>query len=89
MIRTLRVRNFGVIEEIEVELGAGLTVMTGETGAGKSMLLDALLLLAGGRSRHRHVASGLRRGLGRGRLRALTRARHPPRRDVGLEAVRR
>lgn len=50
MIRTLRVRNFGVIEEIEVELGAGLTVMTGETGAGKSMLLDALMLLAGGRA---------------------------------------
>lgn len=50
MIRSLRVKNFGVIEEIEVELGAGLTVMTGETGAGKSMLLDALLLLAGGRA---------------------------------------
>ncbi|MBE2250252.1 MAG: DNA repair protein RecN [Myxococcus sp.] len=50
MIRNLRVRNFGVIEEIEVELGSGLTVMTGETGAGKSMLLDALMLLAGGRA---------------------------------------
>ncbi len=50
MLRCLRVRNFGVIEEVDVELGAGLTVMTGETGAGKSMLLDALMLLAGGRA---------------------------------------
>lgn len=50
MIRTLRVRNFGVIEEVEVELGAGLTVLTGETGAGKSMLIDALVLLSGGRA---------------------------------------
>jgi DNA repair protein RecN (Recombination protein N) len=58
MIRTLRVRNFGVIEEIEVELGAGLTVMTGETGAGKSMLLDALMLLAGGRADSGMLRSG-------------------------------
>lgn len=50
MLRSLRVQNFGVIEAVEVELGAGLTVMTGETGAGKSMLLDALMLLAGGRA---------------------------------------
>jgi hypothetical protein len=58
MIRTLRVRNFGVIEEVEVELGAGLTVMTGETGAGKSMLLDALMLLAGGRADTGMLRSG-------------------------------
>lgn len=58
MLRSLRVRNFGVIEEVEVELGSGLTVMTGETGAGKSLLLDALLLLAGGRSDADMIRSG-------------------------------
>ncbi len=39
MIQTLRVRDLAVIEELELELGPGLNVLTGETGAGKSVLL--------------------------------------------------
>ena len=50
MLQTLRLKNFAVVEEAEVTFGAGLTVMTGETGAGKSILIDALALLAGGRA---------------------------------------
>jgi DNA repair protein RecN (Recombination protein N) len=46
----LRIANVAVIEEVEVAFGAGLTVLTGETGAGKSILVDALGLLLGGRS---------------------------------------
>jgi DNA repair protein RecN (Recombination protein N) len=49
MIRTLRVQNLAVIEELELEFGPGLNVITGETGAGKSVLLGALALLRGGR----------------------------------------
>lgn len=47
MLSLIRVKNYAVIDEIEVEFGAGLNVMTGETGAGKSILIDALALLMG------------------------------------------
>jgi DNA repair protein RecN (Recombination protein N) len=46
----LRISNVAVIEEVEVAFGAGLTVLTGETGAGKSILVDSLGLLLGGRA---------------------------------------
>ena len=45
MLRELRVLNFAVIESATVEFAAGLNVLTGETGAGKSMLIDAILKL--------------------------------------------
>jgi DNA repair protein RecN (Recombination protein N) len=46
----LRVRDFAIIEEVTVELGPGLGVITGETGSGKSMLIAALKLVLGGRA---------------------------------------
>jgi DNA repair protein RecN (Recombination protein N) len=49
MLTRLQVRNFAIIDQIEVEFGAGLTVVTGETGAGKSILVDALGLVLGER----------------------------------------
>ncbi len=58
MIRTLRVRNLAVIEELELELGPGLNVITGETGAGKSVLLGAIALLRGRRISSELVRSG-------------------------------
>src|SRR3989441_12621224 len=50
MLRELRIRNFAVIESVAVEFRPGLNVLTGETGAGKSMLIDAILLILGGRA---------------------------------------
>lgn len=50
MLRHLHISNFALIEEITLDLGPGLTVLTGETGAGKSLVLDAIGLLGGGRA---------------------------------------
>ena len=49
MIAELRVRDLATIADVTLSLGPGLNVLTGETGAGKSMLVDALGLLLGGR----------------------------------------
>ncbi len=49
MLRSLQIRNFAIIDQIEVEFDEGMTVLTGETGAGKSILVDALGLVLGER----------------------------------------
>lgn len=51
MLTCLRVRSFAIIEALEVELDEGLNIVTGETGAGKSILVDALQLVLGARGR--------------------------------------
>ncbi|MGA2563976.1 MAG: DNA repair protein RecN [Steroidobacteraceae bacterium] len=61
MLRYLQIRDFAIIEQVELEFAAGLTVLTGETGAGKSILVDALELLAGGRAGADVVRSGAER----------------------------
>ena len=58
MLHELRVENLGIIEEILVPLGPGMTVITGETGAGKTLLVDALELLCGGRADPTAVREG-------------------------------
>jgi DNA repair protein RecN (Recombination protein N) len=50
MLRELRIRNFAIIDELSLVLAPGLTVFTGETGAGKSIIVDAIELLLGGRA---------------------------------------
>ncbi|MES2740676.1 MAG: DNA repair protein RecN [Pseudomonadota bacterium] len=49
MLRTLSIRDFVIVDTIELEFSAGFSVLTGETGAGKSILIDALTLALGGR----------------------------------------
>ena len=58
MIEEIRISSLGVIEESVLELGEGLTVITGETGAGKTMLVTALGLLLGGRADSGSVRTG-------------------------------
>jgi DNA repair protein RecN (Recombination protein N) len=58
MLRLLSIRNFVVVEALELELSGGFSVLTGETGAGKSILLDALGLLLGDRFEVRQLRPG-------------------------------
>jgi DNA repair protein RecN (Recombination protein N) len=58
MLRFLFIRNLAVIEEVQVDFDAGLSVLTGETGAGKSILVEAVGLLLGGRASPELVRTG-------------------------------
>src|SRR5713101_7030074 len=58
MLRFLRIRRLAVIDAVEVEFGPGLNVLTGETGAGKSILVEAVGLLLGGRASGDLVRTG-------------------------------
>lgn len=55
MLTELRISNFGVIEQLAIRFGSGFIVFTGETGAGKSLLIDAVTLLVGGRASADHI----------------------------------
>jgi DNA repair protein RecN (Recombination protein N) len=61
MLRTLIIRDFVIVDAIEIDLAAGFTVFTGETGAGKSILIDALTLALGGRGDASVVREGAAR----------------------------
>src|SRR5258705_13795089 len=61
MLRLLSIRNFVLVDTLDIEFGPGLTVLTGETGAGKSILLDALSLLLGDRFETRQLRPGSER----------------------------
>src|SRR5436190_16017638 len=50
MLRHLRVTNFAILSDVAIELGDGMNVLTGETGAGKSLIVEAVNLLRGGRA---------------------------------------
>ena len=58
MLLELHIENLGVIEKAELIVGGGLTALTGETGAGKTMLIEAIELLVGGRADPTMVRTG-------------------------------
>ncbi|OGR59532.1 MAG: DNA repair protein RecN [Elusimicrobia bacterium GWA2_69_24] len=83
----LHIRNFAVIDAVELEFPGGLTVLTGETGAGKSMLIEALGFLLGGRGSAAWIRSGAAKLEVRGEFSAagLSRA---DRAELGLSGER-
>ena len=58
MLMELHVKNLAVIDDLRLEFGAGLTVLSGDEGAGKSLLVDALCLLTGGKASTALIRSG-------------------------------
>ena len=61
MLMNLQVRDFAIVDRIDIEFEPGMTVLTGETGAGKSILVDALGLVLGDRGSAQLVRDGAKR----------------------------
>ena len=58
MLKFLHIQNFAIIDQVELEFGGGLNIISGETGAGKSIIMDALFLILGGRASSELIRSG-------------------------------
>ena len=63
MLLSLRIENFALIDDLELQFGSGLNVLTGETGAGKSIILDAIDMVLGGKVTSRVLRAGTDRAL--------------------------
>ena len=61
MIESLHISNYALIDKVEIEFSDGLNIITGETGAGKSIMLGALSMLLGGRADTRVVTDPSRK----------------------------
>jgi DNA repair protein RecN (Recombination protein N) len=61
MLTSLQIENFALVDQLSLEFGAGLNVLTGETGAGKSIILDALDAALGGKVNQRMIRTGAER----------------------------
>src|SRR5438067_11601018 len=83
MLELVRVRAFAIIEELEVHFAPGFNVLTGETGAGKSILVEALHLVLGGRAQ----ADSVRTGAEECEVQALFRPRDPAGCDGRLQSL--
>ena len=67
MLEKLRIQNYAIIEQLELELPSGFIVLTGETGAGKSIIFDAIQLLQGARSNSDMIRTGKRSAIVEGK----------------------
>ncbi len=63
MIKTLSIKNFALIDELELDLDKGLNILAGETGAGKSILIDAIDLAFGARASKEHIKTGTKKAI--------------------------
>src|SRR5262245_52632403 len=63
MLCELRILNFAIIDRLEVHFGEGFNVITGETGAGKSIIIDAVDLMLGGRGDSDFIRAGMEKAV--------------------------
>ena len=63
MLTELHIEDFAIIDQLDLQFGPGLVVFTGETGAGKSIIIDAVETLLGGRAESTYVRSGSERAI--------------------------
>jgi DNA repair protein RecN (Recombination protein N) len=85
VIAELRVRDLATIADVTLPLGPGLNVLTGETGAGKSMLVDALALLLGERATSGIVRPGAAKSIVEGAFEGIDKATRPRIEALGLD----
>ena len=83
MLKDLRIKNFTIIDDLSIGFGPGLNILTGETGAGKSIIVDALGLLLGGRASQDMIKTGRKEG----HIEAfLDNINHPLLRELSIES---
>lgn len=58
MLTNLHIKNIGIIDDIEINLNTGFNVLTGETGAGKTLIIDSLKIISGGRFSKEMIRKG-------------------------------
>ena len=85
MLTHLRITDFALLDDVEVEFGPGFNVLTGETGAGKSLLVEAVALLRGGRA----SADVVRAGAEEARVEAIFEPPHGPAASALVERLAR
>ena len=86
MLKQLHVTNFALIDECTLDFHSGFTAFTGETGAGKSLLIDAISLLCGERASSAFVQRGKEKAVITGVL-TLTPSMKPVLKEAGFEDV--
>jgi DNA repair protein RecN (Recombination protein N) len=85
MLESLRVKNVALIRELEVEFEAGLNILSGETGAGKSMVIDAIIFLLGERPGKDFIRNGEDAALVEGMLRIRDPKNAETIRELGVD----
>jgi DNA repair protein RecN (Recombination protein N) len=63
MLIAIQIHNFALVDSLDLEFGKGLNVLTGETGAGKSIILDAIDVVLGGKANHRMIRQGAKKAI--------------------------
>ncbi|MDR0200349.1 MAG: DNA repair protein RecN [Streptococcaceae bacterium] len=87
MLEEISIKNFAIIQEVSLTFEAGMTILTGETGAGKSIIIDAMMLLLGGRASGDFIRHGAEKAEIEGLFRSASKELARVLESYGLEAT--